>query len=133
MARVIAVLHPVAVLEADGAYGVNQHRTEGMVAVVERLTSQLDAAAQMAAVRLIQYLGLSCGAVEIVIRSHRVHAANLTARPGTPSVGGGRASWWWDALAAGAAVDGGFGFAVEVEGSVNSAYRGIEQFGVGDD
>jgi len=45
--RVRAAHLPVAGLGQDGAADVHEHRAEGVVAVVERLTRQLDAARQV--------------------------------------------------------------------------------------
>ncbi len=45
--RLVAVLDPVAVLEADGALAVDEHRAERLVAVGQRLPGELDAAAEV--------------------------------------------------------------------------------------
>ena len=50
--RLVAVLDPVAVLEAHPALGVDQHRPERLVAGLERLAGQLHAAAQVPEVGL---------------------------------------------------------------------------------
>src|SRR5690606_17831754 len=50
MAGAVAVLHPVAVGEALGALRVHEHRTEGLVPGVDRLSGEVHAAAQVSAV-----------------------------------------------------------------------------------
>lgn len=52
--RLVALLGAVAVLVQDGALGVDEHRAERFVAVVEGFARELDAAAQVGQVGIVE-------------------------------------------------------------------------------